>query len=147
MSDKKYPSFFAIHGRKPIAGKDFDPERGLCQDDHDYFAGIGQYSDEEKTSVDRDGSQIFIKRPYAEIKEIKGLSEPNDNVIRIYCQQYPEAYTLQIRTHKPTDKYGEGKPRDMIATTWITIEEVEELLREMKAYRDGKPSAFDHNNK
>lgn len=43
-----FPSFFAIHGRKPIAGKDFDPEVGLCQDDYEYFSGTGRYSDEAK---------------------------------------------------------------------------------------------------
>lgn len=39
-----YPSFRAIYGRDPIAGRDYDPEKGMCQDDHDFFAGIGQYS-------------------------------------------------------------------------------------------------------
>ena len=43
-----YPSFRAIYGREPIAGRDYDPEKGMCQDDHDFFAGIGQYSDDVK---------------------------------------------------------------------------------------------------
>jgi hypothetical protein len=43
-----YPSFRAIYGREPIAGHDYDPEKGMCQDDHDFFAGIGQYSDDVK---------------------------------------------------------------------------------------------------
>lgn len=42
----KAQSFKAIHGRAPIAGHDYDRDGELCQDDHDYLSGSGQYSDE-----------------------------------------------------------------------------------------------------
>lgn len=45
-----FPSFFATHGRKPIAGKDYDPEGSLCQDDYEFLSGTGRYSDEVKPS-------------------------------------------------------------------------------------------------
>ena len=43
-----YPSFRAIYGHPPIAGQDYDRDGEICQDDHDFFAGIGQYSDDVK---------------------------------------------------------------------------------------------------
>lgn len=42
----KSPSFKAQHGRQPIAGRDFNPEGSLCQDDHEYLTGTGHYSDD-----------------------------------------------------------------------------------------------------
>lgn len=89
--------------------------------------------------------QIFIKRPSARIREFKNLPENNDNVIRVWCEMYPDVYNFQIRTFAPINgPFGEGKPRNMIATVHVTIEEVEEILRQMKAYKAGEPSAFDH---
>ena len=41
-----YPSFKAIYGREPVAGRDYDQDGEMCQDDHDFFAGTGQYSDD-----------------------------------------------------------------------------------------------------
>jgi hypothetical protein len=41
----KYPSFKAMNGRAPVAGKDYDPNGAMCQDDYEYFTGTGQYSD------------------------------------------------------------------------------------------------------
>jgi hypothetical protein len=43
-----YPSFRAIYGREPVAGQDYDRDGEMCQDDHDFFAGAGQYSDDVK---------------------------------------------------------------------------------------------------
>ncbi len=43
-----YPSFRAIYGREPVAGQDYDRDGEMCQDDYDFFAGIGQYSDDVK---------------------------------------------------------------------------------------------------
>jgi hypothetical protein len=40
-----FPSFFSQYGRKPIAGKDYDPDGSLCQDDYEYLSGSGRYSD------------------------------------------------------------------------------------------------------
>lgn len=41
---ERFPSFFAIEHRKPIAGQDYNPDN-LCQDDHEYFTGTGRYTD------------------------------------------------------------------------------------------------------
>src|SRR5574337_913542 len=30
-------------GRKPIAGKDYDPDAPMSQDEHEYLTGTGQY--------------------------------------------------------------------------------------------------------
>lgn len=92
--------------------------------------------------------EIIIPKKFAEIKEVKGLPEPNDNVLRVWCNMYPDSYNFQIRTHGPINgPFGEGKPRDMIATVFVSIEELEEILRQMKAYKAGEPSAFDHREK
>jgi hypothetical protein len=37
-----HPGFEAQHGRKPVAGEDYDPLY-LTQDEHDYLAGVGAY--------------------------------------------------------------------------------------------------------
>lgn len=39
------PSFKAQFGRAPVAGQDYDPDGPMCQDDYEYLAGEGQYSD------------------------------------------------------------------------------------------------------
>jgi hypothetical protein len=36
--------FEALYGRKPVAGVDFDPDKGMEQDDYEYFTGTGQYA-------------------------------------------------------------------------------------------------------
>ena len=43
-----YPSFRAIYGREPVAGQDYDQDSEMCQDDYDFFVGVGQYSDDVK---------------------------------------------------------------------------------------------------
>lgn len=49
-----YPSFFALHGRKPVAHQDYDPDAFMNGDDADFFNGTGQYSDDVKEYVDTD---------------------------------------------------------------------------------------------
>ena len=64
-----YPSFRAIHGRDPVPGRDFDPDDELCQDDHDFFAGVGQYSDDVKpvqTVVYSGGNSSSLKATVAD---------------------------------------------------------------------------------
>jgi hypothetical protein len=86
-------------------------------------------------------SQMFIKKPYAEIMEVKG--EPEEGTLRVYCMMYPNVYNLQIRARGPLGgRYSKGTPRNMIATIHVTVEEVEELLRQMKAYASGETSEF-----
>lgn len=38
-----YPGFRTLHGRNPITGRDFNPDKGLCQDDYEYLTGTGRY--------------------------------------------------------------------------------------------------------
>ena len=76
---------------------------------------------------------IWIKKKYAEIKEIKA-EHPNDNGLRVYCVQFPDNWHFQIRTHGSINYSGGGKERDMIAGLNLTIEEVEEILRQMKEH-------------
>lgn len=40
---RKAPSFEAVHGRKPVAGVDYDLEKGLCRDEYEYLTGRGRY--------------------------------------------------------------------------------------------------------
>jgi hypothetical protein len=39
------PSFFAVYGRKPVPGQDFDPDPAMCQDDYEFYTGTGRYTD------------------------------------------------------------------------------------------------------
>ena len=64
-----YPSFRAIYGREPVAGQDYDRDGEMCQDDHDFFAGIGQYSDDVKpvqTVVYSGGNPSSLKATVAD---------------------------------------------------------------------------------
>jgi hypothetical protein len=64
-----YPSFRAIYGRGPVAGQDYDQDSEMCQDDHDFFAGVGQYSDDVKpvqTVVYSGGNPSSLKAAVAD---------------------------------------------------------------------------------
>lgn len=39
--------FRALFGREPVAGRDFDPDGPMCQDDYEYFNDTGYYDGEE----------------------------------------------------------------------------------------------------
>jgi len=85
-------------------------------------------------------SDICIDKPNAEIQEIGNNA---GNMLRAYCLMYPNVYNLQIRAENPINgRQAKGKKRNLIATVSVTIEEVESLVSEMKAYRDGLPSKF-----
>lgn len=71
---------------------------------------------------------IMTKKYSAEIYEAVGLDKPNENIIRIY-RSTPTDFTFQIRTHKPITESRKGKPRDMIATVQLTMEEWKEISR------------------
>lgn len=75
---------------------------------------------------------MFVKKEYAEIKEIKDIEENNDNELRIYCVQSPNIFNFQIRTYKPITEFGQGKPRNMIATISLDIDEVKKILQYME---------------
>lgn len=70
-----------------------------------------------------------------DIEESKNRETPNENMVRVYItawrQHGESSFAFQIRTHKPTTRG--GKPRDMIATASLTINEMEVILEHMKA--------------
>lgn len=39
-------SFNTITGRDPVAGKDFDANGDICQDDYEFLTGTGRYADD-----------------------------------------------------------------------------------------------------
>ena len=82
---------------------------------------------------------LKVEKEYAEIMEVKGLDEPNENCIRVYCTQVnqvgePDSFNLQVRTHGSlSGRYSKGVKRDMIATVNVTIPELEAILDYMRA--------------
>ena len=84
-------------------------------------------------------NQIMIDKPFAEIKEIDNEA---GQYLRVWCDMYPNVYSLQIRATNSLKYYSNGKARNLIATVSVTIEELETILAEMKSYRDHQPSVF-----
>ena len=76
--------------------------------------------------------ELKLKKTFAEIQEVKMGDAKNDNVLRIWCSQYPDTFKFQIRTYKSICDFGRGKPRNMIATISLSIKEVEKILKYMK---------------
>lgn len=87
---------------------------------------------------DRDNSnkvhEIFIHNEFAQCYEVKNKAVPNENGLRIYCDQYPDVFCVQVRTHKPITNNHKGKPRNMIAHLSLSIADVEKVLAFMKGY-------------
>ena len=82
------------------------------------------------------GNELHQQNDFAEIYEVKDMKEKNENKLRVFCDQFPNIFKFQIRTHKPINGFfGNGKPRNMIAHLSLTIEEVEEILNYMKNYK------------
>ena len=42
---------------------------------------------------------LIIEKKFAEIKDVG--NEGQENCIRLYCDMFPNGFTLQIRTYKP----------------------------------------------
>lgn len=57
-SKQKSPSFRALNGHAPVPGVDYDPNAQMSQDDKDFLAGTGIYTD---TPEDADKSVHKIK--------------------------------------------------------------------------------------
>lgn len=94
-----------------------------------------------KKSTRTEGGEFYMDAPYATNYEIHTLNE-HKNEVRVYCHQFPDNFNFQIRTFKPTNGcFGRGKPRKMIATVSITIEEVREMLRYMEDSK-GREDAY-----
>lgn len=79
---------------------------------------------------------LIIDKKYAEIHEHPDVE--NENVIRIYCCQYPNHFTFQIRTKNPLPYYNKGKTRNLIANVILSIDEVEMILAYMKKEKINK---------
>ena len=87
--------------------------------------------------------QLIIQKIWAEIKEIIMIDQKtkkemhNDDVLRVWCTSHPDVFKFQIRTYKPINAgWKKGKSRNMIATISLTIKEVENILKYMKAEKD-----------
>lgn len=83
------------------------------------------------------GKDIFIEKPFAEIVEVKfhDPTQQNENQVRVYCVQYPDIVSFQIRTHKSIvecDFRKKGKQRDMVATVSLSLNELEEIVKKMR---------------
>ena len=86
-------------------------------------------------------SNLFVKKKFAEIKELKNLQQDNEDMLRVWCTQAPDVFCFQIRTFKPITEWGKGKSRNMMANVNLTITEVEEILAYMKEqYPNSKPA-------
>ena len=82
-----------------------------------------------------DKHEIHLSKPYATIQETKILGDDhNDDMVRVYCELFPDVFKFQIRTYKPIGEYGTGKSRNMIATVSLTRDEVAEILDQMNHY-------------
>jgi len=66
---------------------------------------------------------LILTKPYAECKELDSTRtmKNNDDVLRIYCTQYP----------RPNWK--KCKSRNMIATVGLNIDEVRKILASMES--------------
>ena len=71
-------------------------------------------------------NDLWIKKQFAEIKQVG--KEEQENCIRLYCSQFPNGFTLQIRTFKPIDEYQKGVKRPMMASVNITLQELKQLV-------------------
>lgn len=69
---------------------------------------------------------LILKKDFAEIKDVG--NENQENCIRLYCDMYPKGFTLQIRTYKPINKFGNGKSRPMVASVGVTTAELRQML-------------------
>jgi len=89
------------------------------------------------TDYYRNNGEFILDKDYAEIQDItdpKDVTQPfrpHPDCLRFY-KYSPEAFALQIRTHKPIRDSKKAKPRRMIATVRVTIDE----LRDMLAYAE-----------
>ena len=68
--------------------------------------------------------------------ETKKQNDTNEGMVRFYCTQFPNVWKLQIRAFQPLCKehsFHKGlKPRNLIASVSITIQELEEILKQAK---------------
>ena len=93
----------------------------------------------KKIEISESGRELYIKDDFAEIREIKDVSQNNENTLRFYMTSAPNGFNLQIRTFKPiVSSYttrGKAKPRNMIATIGLSFDEIEALYVYAKQQR------------
>ena len=69
--------------------------------------------------------------------ETKRQRDTNEGVVRFYCTQFPDVWKLQIRAFQPLGKehsFHKGlKPRNLIASVSITLQELEDILKKARA--------------
>ncbi len=84
--------------------------------------------------------ELNIKDGYAENYEVKGLEKDNENMLRVYCTQFPDQFLFQIRTFKPTaaNRWNKSaKKKNMIAHVHLTPGHVRRILDYMEKYSKG----------
>lgn len=77
-------------------------------------------------------SQLFFDKNHADIHEITDGSIDQPNVLRVF-DGMGKSIQIQIRTYKPIIRFSKtAKPRKMIATVSVSIEELEQILEYAK---------------
>ncbi len=84
--------------------------------------------------IEKRGKELWKRDDFVQNYEVEDLDQDNENGLRIYCTQFPDCFTFQIRTHKEIIEWGKGKKRNMISHIQLTINDVEQILKYMKNY-------------
>ena len=97
---------------------------------------------EEKAIVTRDDRNIIMKHgpryeglSMVDFNQTTAQHDTNEGMVRFYCTLYPNVWKLQIRAFQPLQKdhVAKGlKPRNLIASVSITLEQLEEILNQAK---------------
>jgi len=80
----------------------------------------------ETKQIKKPQEDLILQKKFADVKQIG--TEKQENCIRLYCNQYPEGFMLQIRSFNSIDRWGEGVKRLMIASVGITLQELKQLV-------------------
>lgn len=73
-----------------------------------------------------------MPKRFVECREIKEDAVECKGMIRFY-RNGPGSFSLQIRSTGGIGKFGSGKPRKMISTVSVTVEDLEEMLAYARA--------------
>ena len=71
-------------------------------------------------------TEHWLDNKYATIVEYKDAEPHNEDGVRLYKSSIG-MFTLQIRTHKGIGEFKPGKPRDMVASVPLTLDQLKEL--------------------
>ncbi len=78
------------------------------------------------------GNEIQKINDFVSIREVKGLDDKKDNMLRFY-KYSPQGYMLQLRAYNGICEFGGGKKRNMIASLVIGKDDLEAMLKYAKA--------------